>query len=922
MLRHRNALRDTDRKLRLRVWTPVICLALSINAFGQQSTATQSTSKEYIHLGGRVIAIENQTLAITPPGTLNATVNVAFSQALTATGGTAPYTWSISGSLPHGLTLSGGTITGTPTTQETQSFTATVTDASGLLTATASVTIVVGNGMVITPGTLPGAVVGSAYSTTLAVTGGTGPYTWTVSTGTLPGGLTLSPSASPSATASIGGTLTNAGLSNFAVRVTDSVARTATANLSINVVTQLVITTSTLPPAFVGYNYLASLAASGGQAPYAWTVAAGSLPAGLTLSPSGTITGLCNGAAGSYPITVHAIDSLQPTGQPATHSYTLVVSPALTITTSPSLPTITKGLTYGQGNPVVTFAATGGTPPYSWSVDSNSALPSGLSLSNSGVLTGTPNVSGTFSFTVAVTDSTLGAGGMPQTLRGFNVFTIAINGTVTITSTSLAPATVGSQYSATLTATGGQAPYTWQMYSGGLPQGLTLSTSGVISGSPLNYTPGTAGYDFAVQVVDAAGNLAGPASLSILLTTPNNYLTVGATYPSEQPGAAPDWIYTSPTQVANWSLGTSNFGGGPLGYYGSGSLSSTTNATGTYYIAPVAVVPDQVATITATAGSLSGAIDVIVPLPNPTASISGTSLTGQPVAVATDQTTTISVTASMGDNWTSSSDYFAIYLLPSSGPSVCSIYYYPAQRSVAIPTSDGNALISGTLGTSGNITNASCSVALTGTYSQNSQGYLATVNLPVTINGSAAGQSATFYVFEGLYQLFSLGTVNFVSGNISMTPANATLSATQTTQFSATVTNQSSSAVDWSVSPALGTISAAGLYTAPVTVSGQQTVTVTATSHVNPALSAWATVTLVQGIPYDLNIPNTTLSSGTTSFLATHNVFANSGFIANGTTGVTFTAGNQIILGPGFHATAGPGSPAMTFHATINPNIH
>ena len=136
------------------------------------------------------------------------------------------------------------------------------------------------------------------------------------------------------------------------------------------------------------------------------------------------------------------------------------------------------------------------------------------------------------------------------------------------------------------------------------------------------------------------------------------------------------------------------------------------------------------------------------------------------------------------------------------------------------------------------------------------------------------------------------------------------------------MTNQSSSAVNWSINPQIGTISSTGLYTAPPTIPVQETVTVTATSQANSTLTAWAPVTLSPSTPYDLNLPNMTIMSGTTSFGALHNITATSGFTVGGSASVTFTAGNQIMLGPGFHATAGAGSAATTFCATISGSCH
>ena len=152
------------------------------------------------------------------------TVGVAYSQTAAATGGVTPYAWSVvSGSLPAGLSLgpSTGTISGTPTTAQTASFTLRVTDSQGTPdTDDQALSITVNSGvqdLVITTTTLPSGVVSAAYSQTLAATGGVTPYSWSVISGSLPAGLSLG-----SSTGSISGTPTTEQTSNFTVRVADS----------------------------------------------------------------------------------------------------------------------------------------------------------------------------------------------------------------------------------------------------------------------------------------------------------------------------------------------------------------------------------------------------------------------------------------------------------------------------------------------------------------------------------------------------------------------------------------------------------------------------------------------------------------------------------------------------------------------------
>lgn len=247
-----------------------------------------------------------------------------------------------------------------------------------------------------------------------------------------------------------------------------------------------ITTVSGLPSAIVGGGYNQTVEASGGSSPYAWTVNAGSsLPAGITLTNLGLLSGTPS-VAGSYNFTLRVTDDL---GAFVTKAFTLTVADALTITTAATLPAGGAGSAYNQ-----TLAATGGTPAYSWALASGSTLPPGLNLSTGGVISGTPSTSGSFAFTVQVTDS-LGI----VTSKGF---TLGVLAPVIITTTSpLPPGRVGQSYSLTFAATGGSASYSWSVASGTLPPPLTISAAGVLSGVPNT----AATYTFTVQVNDSSG---------------------------------------------------------------------------------------------------------------------------------------------------------------------------------------------------------------------------------------------------------------------------------------------------------------------------------------------------------------------------------------------------------------------------------
>ncbi|HUN64275.1 MAG TPA: putative Ig domain-containing protein [Candidatus Sulfotelmatobacter sp.] len=344
------------------------------------------------------------------------TEGTAYSQTVTMTGGAGTATFSISaGSLPAGLTLSStGTISGTPTgPNQTSNFTVKVTDASTVAPQSAtqalSITINLPTPPSITTTSLPAGVEGTGYNQTIATTGGLAPLTFSTTTGSLPPGLTLSGAGAITGTPSGPN-----GTSNFTVKVTDSSnpVQTATQALSIqiNLPAPPVISPTTLPGGNQGTPYSQTLTGSSGLAPYSWTVSSGALPAGLGLTTSSgttaTISGTPTTQQSNVAFTIQVTDSSNPS-QHGTQAYTVTIGAPLPLsvtTTSSQLPGGTENVAYTATN----LTATGGIAPYTWSVVSpgTGALPTGMSLSSAGQLSGTPTVSGTFPFTAQVTDST------------------------------------------------------------------------------------------------------------------------------------------------------------------------------------------------------------------------------------------------------------------------------------------------------------------------------------------------------------------------------------------------------------------------------------------------------------------------------------------------------------------------------------
>jgi hypothetical protein len=384
-------------------------------------------------------------------------VGVAYSQTLVSCGGSPPEIWTVvSGSLPAGLSLASGTgeITGTATTAGTSIFTVEVECCAGA-TGQAELSIVVSPLLQITTLALPGGPVGFPYSKTLTATGGTGALSWNVVAGSLPAGLDLG-----HATGTIDGTPKGTGTANFTVEVSDTAAATATRAFAIEVLDQPFFTSFFLAPVTVNNAVSKELKAVGGSLPYIWSVAAGSLPPGISLGASSGVLSGTPTAAGNLSFTIRVADA-QSHASTQAFGWTVHPDPNVLITTS-TLPTFTDGQTAN-----VALAVSGGTGPYTWSVTAGAPLP-GLTLAAaSGALSGQVSGVGEYPFTVEVAD-VYGTANSRQ-------LSLSVNRAPQVTTSSLPGATVGSFYSARLRGEGGTPPVQWEASS--LPGGINFDSA-------------------------------------------------------------------------------------------------------------------------------------------------------------------------------------------------------------------------------------------------------------------------------------------------------------------------------------------------------------------------------------------------------------------------------------------------------------
>jgi sugar lactone lactonase YvrE len=521
------------------------------------STFTVSASNVFgsVTSGSLTVTIESVPVftADTPASSISD--GAPYSYTFVATGSPAP-TFSLAlGSLPTGLSLnpSTGVLSGTPGASGSFTFVVGATNAAGGASS-GSITMAVDAGPVFTADTPPStATISMPFNFTFAASGFPTP-TFAVASGSLPTGLTLNTSSGV-----LSGTPTASGVYTFTVSATNSSGSVTSGSISMTVGSVPAFTAvSPASTGVVGSAYSYTFSASGYPAA-SFSVTSGSLPAGLSLNTS---SGVLSGTPTTTGVSTFTVSAANVFGSVTSASISITVQSVPAFTADSPASSVSEGVSYSY-----TFTASGSPAP-TFSVSAGS-LPTGLSLNSStGVLSGTPSATGSFTFTVGATNA---AGGASS-----GSITMAVDaGPVFTADTPPSTATISMPFTFTFAASGYPAP-TFGVASGSLPTGLSLTGStGVLSGTP----SATGVYTFSVSATNSSGSV---TSGSISMTV-GSVPAFTADSPTSAGVVSSAYSYTfsaSGYPAASFSVASGSLPAGLSLNSSTGALSGTPTTTG------------------------------------------------------------------------------------------------------------------------------------------------------------------------------------------------------------------------------------------------------------------------------------------------------------------------------------------------------
>lgn len=492
---------------------------------------------------------------------------------LYATGGTPPYSWSLLGSVPAGITATPPFFTGTPTQPGNFSVSFAVVDAAKTGASGTISWSVFG----ITDTSLPAGIPFSPYLASLNIAGGALPYA--VSFSGLPAGL------SGSSSGTIQGIVTAPGSYSVVATATDrnGVSSSRTLPLVFAVPPPLSVSSTVLPAGTVGQTYSQVLGGgAGGAPPYTWSLASGALPDGLTLRSGGTISGIPS-KVGTFNFAVRATDY---TGASATGAASLTIAP---IPVNIQFPTLAAGMA-GVEYPSQQISVQGGVPPFTFTssgglqasasggvmqnrLAARAAASSGVTIDANGVISGTPASAGNYSFSVTATDSmgNAGTGTLGFQVRPFSTDLILSTGalsfslpagsvvlpdqqTVAVQSTS---ATTPIAYTVSVSG----APANWFSFGpagGTTPNTVSVRLTAAALSLPVSATPYTANVTITcANTAPCAGNSQSFAvNLTVKSVPPQLKISNDLISFSALPASGP----------MSQAVGLQNIGGGTIGF--------------------------------------------------------------------------------------------------------------------------------------------------------------------------------------------------------------------------------------------------------------------------------------------------------------------------------------------------------------------